>query len=47
MKPVQGLQMVRELAVLYELSLAVGRTLELEENCAAFLQVLLRRKTFL
>ena len=46
MKPVQGLQMVRELAVLYELSLAVGRTLELEENCAAFLQVLLRRKTF-
>ena len=46
MKPVQGLQMVRELAVLYELSLAVGRTLELEDNCARFLQVLLRRKAF-
>nr|WP_320146888.1 HD domain-containing phosphohydrolase [uncultured Anaeromusa sp.] len=46
MKPVQGLQMVRELAVLYELSLAVGRTLGLEDNCERFLQVLLRRKSF-
>ena len=46
MKPVQGFQMVRELAVLYELSLSIGRTLELEDNCARFLQVLLRRKAF-
>lgn len=38
--------MVRDLAILYELSLSIGQTLDLEENCARFLQVLLRRKTF-
>ena len=37
-------QVVREISVLYELALAVGQTLDLEENCDRFLKALMARK---
>lgn len=36
---------VQDLAVLYELSLAVGRTLDVEETCRTFLETLVARKS--
>ena len=35
---------MQDISLLYELSLAVGRSLDLEENCAYFLRTLLARK---
>ena len=37
-------QVVRDISLLYELSLAVGQSLDLETNCAVFLRALLARK---
>lgn len=37
-------QIIKDISVLYELSLSVGQSLDLRENCAAFIKSLLNRK---
>lgn len=45
-KDTETLNLLNEIAFLYELSLSVGRSLDLKENCMTFLNTLLSRKSF-
>jgi len=37
-------KIIRDISLLYELSLAFGQSLDIEENCTHFLKVLMMRK---
>ena len=37
---------IQDISILYELSLSMGKSMDLEENCKNFLEVLLHRKNF-
>ena len=37
-------EIIRDISILYELSLSVGRSLDLKENCARFVKTLIGRK---
>ena len=37
---------IQDISILYELSLSMGKSMDLEENCKNFLEVLLHRKSF-
>lgn len=41
---INNTQIIRDISLLYELSLSVGKSLDLEENCKQFLDVLMARK---
>lgn len=41
---INSAQIIKDISVLYELSLSVGQSLDLRENCAAFIKSLLNRK---
>ncbi|NOX36079.1 MAG: PAS domain S-box protein [Calditrichaeota bacterium] len=46
MKQIDQARFIRDLSLLYELSLAIGQSKDLVENCDRFLQSLLSRKNF-
>ena len=37
-------EIINDISLLYELSLSIGKTLELEENAASFIKALMKRK---
>ncbi len=39
-------KIIQEISLLYELSLSIGKSLDIEENCSRFLGILLSRKNF-
>ena len=41
-----AVNLLQDLAVLYELSLAVGRSIDFDENCSIFLRTLMARKNY-
>ena len=40
----KNLNIIQDISLLYELSLSIGQTFELEENCTNFVKLLLERK---
>jgi hypothetical protein len=41
-----GAEIIAQMSFLYELSLSIGRSLDLEENCENFLRILMARKNY-